>query len=124
MYYQLELAIPPNTTKDNPQYDALGVTSGNIISLSIYFPWGCAGLVGVQILRNTYQLMPLTRGEWLIGNDIYIVSEYNFSIDVDPYELNVVSFNNDDTYNHHPIVSATIARYAVSANLDAFLRTL
>lgn len=124
MLYSKKVTIPANTQKSAFQRDTLQLTKGVITRVSVFFPWGCAGLVGVQIIRGTWQVFPLSRGEWLIGNDLDI----NFKTDVDlktePYEVSIYSYNSDDTFEHSPIVSIEMVKGEVSSSLQSFLRTL
>ncbi len=100
MIYTIEATIPANTTIISFVDTNMILTKGRIKRISVYFPWGCAGLVGIQIIRRTYQLMPLTRGEWLTGNELLLTYNYNYDLGVEPYQLVIRCYNLDDTYQH------------------------
>lgn len=104
MFYSLEVAVPPNTTEKGYQVDHLSLTKGKVIKISVFFPWGCGGLCRIQIIRGTWQVFPLTRAQWLRGNKITIEGETDIDITTAPFEFEVHSWNEDDTFTHHPIV--------------------
>jgi hypothetical protein len=124
MIYKIDVAISANTAIKDAVDTTMLLTKGRIKKVEIYFPWGCAGLVGLQIIRNTWQLAPLTRGQWLKGNDILLSHTYDYDLDVEPYELIVKSYNLDDTYEHTPFVIIEIIRDRRSISLDKLLAEL
>ncbi len=124
MIYKIDVAISANTAIKDAVDTTMLLTKGRIKKVEIYFPWGCAGLVGLQIIRNTWQLAPLTRGQWLKGNDILLSHAYDYDLDVEPYELIVKSYNLDDTYEHTPFVIIEIIRDRRSISLDKLLAEL
>lgn len=113
MLYTQEITIPDNTSKTSYQKDTIKITKGVITRISVFFPWGCAGLVKVQVIRKTWQIYPLSRGQWLSGND----KEFDFSTRIDitsePYELIIYSYNEDDTYEHSPIICVEMVKGTV-----------
>lgn len=124
MIYKIEVEIPANTAKADYVDTTMILTKGKIKRLSVFFPWGCAGLVGIQIIRRTYQLMPLTRGEWMTGNDLLLDYQHNYGLDTEPYALVVRCYNLDDTYSHTPFFIAEIMRDERSIALDQLLAEL
>jgi hypothetical protein len=124
MLFSKVLTVPANTAKVSYQEDRLKITKGKIKRIDVYFPWGCAGLVGVQIIRHTWQIFPITRGEWVIGNELLHSYNYNFDIRDDPIELVIRSYNTDDTYGHSPIIGIEILRGETSLKLDKLLSEL
>lgn len=124
MIYQLEQNVPANTGKDEFITSTIKVTKGRIKGMSVFFPWGCAGLVGIQIVRRTWPLMPLTRGEWLTGNDIYHSYKYDYNLDTRPFELIVRAYNLDDSYDHKPFIIIEMLKGARSLALDALISEL
>ena len=105
MFYSEEIIVPANTSKESYQVTTMKLTKGVVSRVSVFFPWGCAGLVFAQIVRKTWQVFPLSRGQWISANDRTI--DFGTSIDVlsDPHDIIVRSYNEDDTYNHTITVS-------------------
>ncbi len=124
MIYKVELPIPANTSMSEYVSITMKLTKGRIKTIGIYLPWGCAGLVGVQIIRRTWQLMPLTRGEWLTGNEMLHSYNYDFNLDGQPYEVLIRGYNLDDSYEHTPFVIVEILKGDRSLALDQLLSEL
>ncbi len=124
MIYKVDIPVSANVAIKDATNITMGLTKGRIKKVEVYFPWGCAGLVGIQIIRNTWQLAPLTRGEWLTGNDLLLSHTYDYDLNVEPYELIVKSYNLDDTYEHTPFVIIEIIRDKRSIRLDKLLAEL
>lgn len=124
MLFSKVLTVPANTSIASYQEDRIKITTGKIKRIDVYFPWGCAGLVGIQIIRHTWQICPLTRGEWMIGNELLHSYNYNFDIRDDPIELIIKSYNTDDTYAHSPIIGVEMLRGETSLALNRLLAEL
>lgn len=124
MIYHIEVNIPANTPKDDYVSSTIKVTKGRVKTLSVFFPWGCAGLVGLQIIRRTWQLMPLTNNEWLKGNDILHSYIYDYDLMTEPYELIVRGYNVDDSYDHKPFIIVEVLKGDRSVALDRLLSEL
>lgn len=102
MFYNVALKIPAATTRETPIREIARLTSGEIDQVSISFPAGCHGLVGVRVLHREFQLWPLTPGAWFITDDFTIRFPGRFELDDEPFELNVEGYN-DDTKHPHTI---------------------
>lgn len=124
MLYSKEVIIPPNTAKADYQEDTLGLTKGIITRIAVFFPWGCAGLVYVQIIRRTWQIFPLSREEWLNGNDRAFDFKTNIELSSEPFEIIIRSYNEDDTYLHRPIVSVEMIKGTIPERFRLFMREL
>ena len=59
-YWNLE--IPPNTPPSEPVKLRKGIKTGRIAELHVYFPPGCEGLVGVQVLHREHIISPADKG--------------------------------------------------------------
>ena len=99
----------------------LKITKGIINSIYVYFPWGCAGLCWVRILYRTWPIFPLTREEWLRGNDIGVMFDTDVEIEADSPEVILQSYNEDDVFEHHPIITITMNKSTYSPLLTKFL---
>lgn len=78
------------------------------MGLHIFFPPGCAGLVGVQVYHREHILAPADKGEWIKGNDIM----WNWVLDWDMFGggnyIGLVGYNLDDTYCHEILVAMSL----------------
>jgi hypothetical protein len=91
-----------------PERVSFPLTHGKVIDVSLTFPAGCSGLVGVRILRGSLQLYPLTVGEWIVSDDETVHFPADFELDERPYALTLEGYNVDDTYTHTVSVSITL----------------
>ena len=124
MIFKVDVPLPSNTPILTPIDITMVLTSGMVKKIGVYFPWGCAGLAGIQVIRRTWQLAPITRGEWLASNELLLTNSYNFNLNVEPYELIIRGYNIDDTYDHTPFVIVEIIRDARTIALDRLLSEL
>jgi hypothetical protein len=124
MNYKTVISVPPNTGIYEPTELTFKLTQGTIIGGGVFLPWGCAGLVGIRLLRHNTQLYPLSPSEWYVGNDIQYSFEDNYELSTEPYELIIQGYNWDDTYNHSPIVWIDILRPQDTKGIQQFLKAL
>jgi len=124
MIYRLEETISSNTPQTAPEVFKLAVTKGVITNVWVFFPWGCANLVGVQIWYEGFQLWPISKGEWLRGNDILFHFEDPYKVETEPTFLRIKAYNEDDTYDHTPWVMLEVVKQEEIPAIERFLQTL
>jgi hypothetical protein len=110
MQFTYPIEVSPNTTKAAPERLEIKLCIGIIQKVSIYFPWGCAGLVGLRILHYEHQLYPTNPDDWYTGNEIYIEFDDEYPILEGPNEFKIECYNEDDFYSHTPIVGFNVLR--------------
>lgn len=108
MQYTFPIEIAANTTKAAPVRVATPLNKGKLVKVSVYFPWGCAGLAHVRILHWEHQLYPTNLDEWLAGNEILIEFECAYNIEQGHTEFKVEGWNEDDFYPHTPVISFVV----------------
>lgn len=108
MQYTFPIVTPAGTLETNPVRVATPLNKGRLQKVSVYFPWGCAGLVHVRVLHYEHQLYPTNPDEWLAGNEIFIEFECAYDIEQGYTEFKVECYNEDDFYQHTPIVSYVV----------------
>jgi len=116
-----ETEIPANTPSDEPLRYSIGVDKGIIDRIYLFFPWGCAALCYIRILRRNTSLAPHTRERFYHGNDILIVIDVGYEIKNEPYELIAEAYNDDDTYPHTPVIRVEMHRPTVSDQFQQFV---
>lgn len=100
MLYDFAFTIPANTTKDAPARLDARVIRGTIHRLEVQFPSGCAGLVHVVIRRFGRQLWP-SNTEGSFASDGHAIScDVSYDIVEQPTLLELVGYNDDDSYDH------------------------
>lgn len=105
MRYEFPILVTVDTPKILPVRYRCKLVLGDLVKVSVYFPWGCAGLAGVRILHYEHQLYPTNLDEWFIGNEIQIEFACAYPIREGRNQFYVEAYNLDDFYSHTPIVS-------------------
>jgi len=115
MFFAWDIAIPAGTSASSPVEQTLKLTSGVITHVGVKFPSGCHGMVRVRLLHQTSQLVPLSRGEWVTGDDEEVPSETHFELWTTPYSLRFQGCSPGTTYPHTVTVRITVLPRAVAS---------
>jgi len=100
MIYDFEISTPANTARTAPVETTLELTPGVIHKLDILFPPGPAGLLHMVIMRELTQLWPSNPdGNFASDDEVISYPEYYDLLEA-PHELQAVTWNEDDTYDH------------------------
>lgn len=110
MQFSYPITVQPNTEEADPTRLLIKLSIGILTGISVYFPWGCAGLTGIRILHYEHQLYPTNLDEWFIGNEILIEFSGEYWILEGPNEFKIEAYNLDDFYQHTPVVSFNVLR--------------
>lgn len=108
MQYTFPIELAANTSASAPTRFDTKLDPGTLTKVLVYFPWGCAGLVGLRILYYEHQVYPSNAQQWFTGNEILIEFEDDFLIEEGWGEFKVEGYNTDDFYTHTPIVSFVV----------------
>jgi hypothetical protein len=100
MYFCWDKTVDADTPEKLPLRGYLKITKGIITRVDIKFPAGCHGMVKVRLYRHEQQLIPLTRDEWITGDDETIPTETYGDLTDYPYQLKLVACSPDTTYDH------------------------
>ena len=108
MQYIYYATTPAKTTAASPLHTACTLTYGYITSIVYVLPKGCAGLVGVQLYKESRLVFPYNPNVWFTGDDIN--QEFLEAIDCTDGIVNVdlVTYNLDALYAHTIEVVFTI----------------
>ena len=90
-----------------------------VYKIQFYFPTGSHGLLGVAVFDGLFQVWPSTVGEFFLGEDHVIPFDDLYMKDSAPYEFQVYTYNEDDTYEH--LVSVRIGLVSQDVFLARFL---
>jgi len=104
----IELTIPPNTPKEDPQIETIKLPYGWIKEVMIYFPWGCAGMVHVTIWHDEHQVWPSNPDTSYSGNDILIEFPENYRLPEAWNRFSVRGWSPNTKYKHTPIIRLTV----------------
>ena len=108
MQFTYPITILPSTTEAAPKREITKVCYGILRKGSVYFPWGCAGLVGIRILHYEHILYPTNPDQWFIGNEILIEFACEYEVLAGWNDFKVEGYNEDDFYPHTPIVTFNV----------------
>lgn len=100
MFHVWDITIPAGRTEASPVVQELELPIGIITKIDIKFPAGCHGMVKVRILRWTFQLVPLSSGEWITGDDEAIPTETYYELLEVPTFLTFKGCSPDTGYDH------------------------
>jgi len=100
MFYEHDITIPPDTQPENLYSQTLRLTKGIIKRVDLVFPSGCAGLVGVRIVKHSFQVIPLNYPKWIETDGETVNIQTEIDLTDEPYELVFQGYNLDDTYQH------------------------
>jgi len=108
VYYQATIATPPNTAEVDALATRLQVAKGVITSITVGMAPGCAGLCHIQIRDKGWQIVPWTPHENLAWDDYVFDLPNRYALETAPFDLTVLSWNEDDTYAHTVFVGVNV----------------
>jgi len=120
MFFAWDILIPANTLESAPIEQYLRLSKGVITSVSVKFPAGCQGVVKVRFLHAEFQLVPISKGEWVTGDDEEVETETYYELDGIPYALKFIG-NSPGTSNSHTLQVRISVQPADVASLRPFL---
>ena len=100
MLFQASITIPKNKTMASPTTAMLGIAHGIITKFMVRPRPGHAGLAHLVILHHEHQIAPSTENQDIHGDSFPIDWEEYYEVYQPPYELKLVGWNDDDTYEH------------------------
>ena len=100
MIYIANITTPKNTAQTALKKTTISVTKGLVYKVEFYFPSGSAGLMGVAVFDGLFQVWPSSIGEFFVSDNETIRFDDLYLKEAAPYELQVYTYNTDDTYNH------------------------
>lgn len=113
MIYEKTITTPANTTSSSPQVTALQIERGIIQELFIVFPPGPSGLLHLQIKYHESIIFPKTLGDFRGDNLPLLFHNVGYPCYTEPLELALVTWNDDDTFEHDVDVYFNITRLGI-----------
>lgn len=104
MYYQATITTPANTSSDAPLITTLLLARGLITRIIVGFAPGAAALYHIQIKDKGWQICPWSLGEDLAWDDYVYDMKTSYEMIAEPYEVTIISWNEDDSYEHQAFV--------------------
>lgn len=100
MVYAYRISTPANTAETSKQRTVLPLAKGKVHRLYILIPSGHAGLAHLQLNRGLHQVIPISPGEDIAGDDAEIAVDPALEISDLPHQLEAFTWNTDTTYPH------------------------
>jgi len=108
MFFAWDITLPANTLATSPKTQTLKLSKGVITKVEVKFARGCHGMVQVRLLHQESQLVPLSRGEWVTGDDEAVSFPEFFELWTTPYQLKFIGCSPGTTYDHVLSVRITV----------------
>ena len=115
MFYAWDITIPAGQAEAAPVTQILKLSKGVITRIDVKFPRGCHGLVKVHLLRDEFQLVPLSRGEWVTGDSETVPTEGYYELVETPAQLKFVGCSPGTSYDHTVTVRVSILPKSVAS---------
>lgn len=100
MFYEYSFTIPANTSQAEPEELVCPLAAGIINYIAVLFPAGCAGLAYLQIKRALHHIAPVNPDGAFNSNDEVIAFDEHFELSEQPFQVELVGWNLDDTFVH------------------------
>lgn len=115
MFYLYAVTVPRSTPASAPVIEELALGPGEIGQVRVGFPWGCAGLVHVQVWRAEHQVWPTDPGASFAWND-YVYEFPEAEPVAGPVESwTIRAWNLDERHDH--VVQVALAILPVTRTL-------
>jgi len=110
MFYSYDLEIAANTEKTSPVKLSCLLSPGTIDRVMVVFPTGSAKLAHLRIMAGSHQLWPTNvDGDFSADGEVLDYGE-DFELTSTPFELQLIGWNDDDTYAHTITVRFNVIR--------------
>jgi hypothetical protein len=115
MLFQASITIPKNTLKADPAEVMLPIAMGVINKIMVRPRPGHASLAHCVILYHEHQIAPSVEDMDFSGDTFPIDWEEQYPVDQPPYELKILGWNEDDTYEHTFDIYVAMLEQAIAA---------
>jgi len=104
MIYVFDITTPANTLSSTPKKTVMKLAKGTTYKVEFLFPPGPVGLLHVQVFDALHQVWPSNPGADFSSDSETISFDDQYELDEPPYELQVLTWNEDDTYEHRATI--------------------
>jgi len=123
MLFDFDLTVPANTSQNSPVQSSVHLTAGLLSQVRVIFPPGPADLVHIMVRVGQFQIVPANPEGDLNGDDVLVVSELEYDLTDGPYDLTLLGWSEDDTFDHTVTVQIDM-QPASSDDWGSFLQQL
>lgn len=100
MLFEHDVTVLTTHTIDNKLKTVIKLTKGVMHYFDIYFPPGCAHLVKVKVNRSIHQVIPTNSDGCIKGDGISVSGRFFHRINKQPYQIEVITWNEGASYDH------------------------
>jgi len=100
MLYSKSIEFASGQSESTPTITRFKVNRGILYRVWIQFPAGCAGLTKLRIYLGGHPICPISKTETIRGDNYTFEFPLFYPIIVEPQQIQVVGWNEDDTYSH------------------------
>lgn len=108
MSYAWDITISADTADTSPKEQILKLHKGIITRLTVKFPAGCAGMVKVRLKHAESTIAPLSKKEWLTGDNEDVHAAQYYELTEKPYKLKFQGSSPDTDFDHVITVRAIV----------------
>ena len=108
MIFQADITIPKNTTQGSPTDVRLQIAKGIITEFKILIPPGHASLAHLVVYHGAHPIAPSVENMDIHGDNMLLAWQDYYEFYQPPYELKLIGWNEDDSYEHTFIVYVVI----------------
>lgn len=121
MIYSANIKTVKNTPVTSLKRTVLNVTRGLVYKVEFYFPSGSAGLMGAAVFDGLFQCWPSTVGQFFNSDNETISFDDMYLKESAPFQFDVLTYNDDDTYDH--VVDVRVGLVSKEVFLARFMPT-
>ncbi len=108
MFFGQDITVLNTHTVSAKNEVTIPIAHGIITWISVFFPFGCNGLVHAAIYHHEHQIAPSTEGLSITGNGFPVAWAEYYESYQPPYELKVKLWGVGLAYNHVVTVQVAI----------------
>lgn len=123
MFFAWDITIPAGTTEADPLTQILKLSKGVITRCDIKFPRGCHGMVKVRLRHQEAQLVPLSRDQWVTGDNETVPTEAYYELGETPAQLKFLGCSPGTSFDHTVTVRISVLPKRV-ASMIPFMEIL
>lgn len=131
MIYQTTITTPITLYATSPLRTVLKVSKGLVYKIEVDFPPGPQSLLKVRIFDGGHQMWPSSPDEYFQTDDYCIAFDDTFLKLAEPFQFDILTWNEDDTYDHSVTVRIGLvteelymARFLPSMAYEQLLRLI
>lgn len=100
MIFLFDPTTAANTTEENAVITRKKVTKGLIYQIDVFFPPGSSGLLKAALFDGKFQIAPSHFRSYFSGDNVKFTFQDLYIKEREPYELQLITYNEDNTFNH------------------------